>query len=152
MQKDKHNRNGRPLNHVLKYEEIFSEWTLYEDFYISYFFSCHEQLCVYGDELRIVLLLHTPISSCPHHSTSQCLPNVSLSSSLIVESPSLISYWVHITCSCPAQAKCHQGQQTGSRVRRAEVKMAFLSSQKAQVYLPLSELSTHGQQRQISTQ
>lgn len=73
MQKDKYNRNGRHLNHVLKYEEILSlRINTLRGFLHFLFFSCHVQLCVYGEELRIVLLHHAPISSCPHHSTSQC--------------------------------------------------------------------------------
>lgn len=38
----------------------------------SSFFSCHAQLCGYGDKFQIVLLHHTPVSTCPYHSISQC--------------------------------------------------------------------------------
>lgn len=119
MQKDKYNRNGRPLNHVLKYEEIFSE-----DFYISYFFSCHAQPCVYGDELRIVLLHHTPISSCPHHSTCQCSSflffNCEISICSLFVSPS------HLFMTT-AQASCHPGIANGPAPESGGQKWKWLS-------------------------
>lgn len=147
MQKDKYNRNGRHLNHVLKYEEIFSEWTPREDFYISYFFSCHAQLCVHGDELRIVLLPYTPISSCPHHSTSQCNSFLFFRCGISICSLPQSIPPVHGLHKQAATRDSKPAPESGG----AEVKMAFLSSQKAKVYLPHTELSTHDQQRQIST-
>lgn len=150
MQKDKYNRNGRPLNHILKDEEIFSEWTYYEDFYISYLFSCYAQLCVHGDELKIVLLHHAPIFSCPHHSTSQCSSFLFLKCEISICSFLLSPYHLFMDY-CTSKLPPRDHKRACSRARRAKVQMAFLSSQKAQVYLPHTELSTHGQRRKIST-